>query len=133
MLKKIPILQRMANNIKVLERAAQVQAHHGQRENVNDASREPMSERQFINAFGSKVVFFRLSNRADFVGCIVCGKNTGLMVHRTDKGERRIRFLTVEPCKEQIHGRMTVTTRYLRVRENDSISNMLPALRKYVQ
>lgn len=129
MLKKsLGVLGRMANNIKILERA-----HQAEQEKAAHASaiKEPMTERQFVRGFGAKAVFYRLSNRTDFVGLIVCGMNSGIMV--VQHGDiRRIRIIDVEPCPDQIHGRRKMTNRYFPVNHDDSVSNMLPALRKYV-
>lgn len=129
MLKKsLGVLGRMANNIKILERHAAAQAL---KEAHAAAIKEPLSERDFVRGFGAKAVFVRLSKRTDFVGLIICGMNSGIMI--VQHGDmRRVRIIDVEPCPDQIHGRRKVTNRYFPVNHDDSVSNMLPALRKYV-
>lgn len=129
MMKKLGVLGRMANNIKILQRHEA--AINAQREAHAAAVKEPMTEREFVRGFGTKAVFYRLSNRTDYVGLIVCGMNSGIIV--VQHGDiRRIRIIDVEACPDQIHGRRKVTNRYFPVNHDDSVCNMLPALRKYV-
>lgn len=135
--KKVGVMERMAQNIGILKRAAEtgdsnssLRAAH--KPSTWDKSREPMSERQFVRAFGDKAVHYRLSNRADFVGLLVAGKNCGIMITMDGAGQRKVRLLDILYDPMHIHGQVKVTQRYLRVRDNSSVSALQKGLLKYV-
>lgn len=101
---------------------AQVQDHS------RALNRERESERAFIRSFGDKVTRYRLSNRADFVGLLIVGKYSGLLVTGDEKGNRKLRIIDVDK-----DGKIAVTKRYLRLKDNESISNLQRGLLRWVR
>lgn len=135
-MRKFGVLERMAQNIGILKRAENVPpnssllaAHASE---ANDPSRETMSEREFVRKFGSKVVHARYSGKPDFVGLCIYGRFTGFMVVRDSQGNRKVRLLDVLADKRNIHGRVHVTPRYLRVKSHESLSLLQRGLLRYV-
>lgn len=89
--------------------------------------REELTEREFVRRMGPSVRSYRLSNRADYVGLVVCGSNTGFIITRDDKtGERKLRLIDVLGDKKH------VTHRYILLKNKDSASLLVAGLRPYV-
>jgi hypothetical protein len=113
--KKFNALERVLQNIGVLKRSIDAPQNTSlvpvHKPDSWDKSREPMSEREFVRKFGSKVQHVRYSNKADFVGLIVYGKWQGFMVVRDDRGNRKIRLIDVDYDERNIHGSVRVTRR----------------------
>ena len=89
---------------------------------------EPISERAFVRAFGDKVKRVRLSNRADFVGLMIMGNRCGFTITKPSAKVRRLRVLGINN-----DGSLKVTTRYIDLKENDSLTNLQKGLLRWVQ
>ena len=89
---------------------------------------EPISERAFVRAFGDKVKRVRLSNRADFVGLMIMGNSCGFTITKPSAKVRRLRVLGINN-----DGSLKVTTRYIDLKENDSLTNLQKGLLRWVQ
>ena len=96
------------------------------RPSTEGISHEPMTERQFVRSFGTKVAKSRLSGRPDFVGLLVLGRNTGFWITRNGD-ERLCRLVDITD------GKLTVTKRFIRCKHFDSLSNLQRGLLRYVQ
>lgn len=124
-------MSEIRDTLKVFARAREAKRHsklvHNDRaKNSGEKNRERMSEREFVRAFGTKVAKVRYSNRADFVGLTVLGREQGFLI--AQHGDtRRIRLIDIE------NGVAKVTHRYLEVKANDSISNLQRGLLKWVR
>lgn len=104
-------------------------SRHVQKKPVDSQpTRERMSEREFVRAFGTKPVKVRFSNRADFVGLTLLGKQQGFTITNDQHGGRKIRLIDID---EQ--GVSHVTHRFLPVRSNESVSNLQKGLLKWVR
>lgn len=94
---------------------------------VVNMNEEALTEQQFVRGFGTKVKAVRWSGRLDMVGLTVLGKNTGICITRGPDGKRRVRAIDV------IDGKMHVTTRYLLLKDKDSLSNLQRGLLNWIQ
>lgn len=93
------------------------------------SNREEMSQRAFVRAFGDKVKRYRLSARADFIGLMVLGFNQGIMVTgEADGSHRKLRIVDVLDS-----GHISVTKRYITLRDNESVSNLQRGLLRWVR
>ena len=88
---------------------------------------EPSTERDFVRRFGAKVASLRLSGRKDFVGLMVLGKCKGFWVTADTKGNRYLRKLGIS------NGHINVTSTVIKLRNEDSVTNLQPGLLKWVQ
>lgn len=122
------------NMIKLLGRGAEASRRVAQEQRYhrscssNEPNRERMTEREFVRSFGDKVKHVRYSNRTDFVGLVVVGKFQGFIITSDDSGVRKVRLVDIDES-----GKRHVTRRYLRVKSNDSVSNLQRGLLKYVR
>lgn len=103
-------------------------ATRNKRPGTCNVAEEPMSERDFVRAFGTKVKSVRYSNRQDFVGLMICGANTGFWVVMDKETKlRKCRIITI------MKGRVVVTNRELKLKADDSMSNLQRGLLRWVQ
>ena len=90
--------------------------------------KEPVSEREFVRKFGSKVRKVRWSNRGDMVGLLVLGETSGIWITRDAKtGLRYVRLINVEDYN------MTVTDRKLLLRHSDSLTYLWRGLLNWIK
>ena len=116
------LMRRGAGNVHNNEQA-------GRTDNKKDPSRETMSERMFVRAFGSKAKRVRYSNRADFVGLMIMGTNIGFIVMREKNGKRKLRVLERDPVSD----RLIITNQYRELKSEDSLTNLQRGLLNWVQ
>lgn len=91
-------------------------------------SKEPVSEREFVRKFGTKVRKVRWSNRGDMVGLLVLGETSGIWITRDTKtGMRHARLINVEDYN------MTVTDRKLLLRHSDSLTYLWRGLLNWIK
>lgn len=129
------IMQRIERNVRYFQHVHAV-AEEGKRKNAanrkladdlaRDKSREIMSERALVRSFGDKVKSVRYSGRADLVGLQVIGTYCGFLITKDASG-RKLRV--VEVTGLHYH----VTKRYIRLRDNESVSNLQRGLLKWVR
>lgn len=98
-------------------------------DNKKDPSRETMSERMFVRAFGTKAKRVRYSNRADFVGLMIMGTDIGFMVVKDVDGRRKLRVLERNPVDDKL----ILTNRYRVLKSQDSLTNLQRGLLNWVQ
>lgn len=89
--------------------------------------REAMTEREFIRFFGTKVVYSRLSRRADFVGLLIRGHNSGFYIVMGDDGKRRLVPVMI------VDGTAIPAKNPIVLQHKDSASNMARGLLNFVQ
>lgn len=133
MLNKIDIHSDIKDLIKLFYRAEKANkenaARHVQKKQIDSQpTRERLSEREFVRAFGTKVAKVRYSNRADFVGLTVLGKQQGFTITNDQHGGRKIRLIDIDA-----QGVSHVTHRFLPVKSNESVSNLQRGLLKWVR
>lgn len=115
--RKHPFLGRMAD---LADKAKQRNAAKG-----DPRMAEPMTQREFVRHFGSKVKKVRYTDARDFVGLMVVGTRMGFTIVR-HKDHRRIRIVVMED------GRWAPTKVYIPLRDKDSASYMWRGLLRYV-
>lgn len=89
---------------------------------------EPLTEAEFVRKFGVKVKRVRYSRRTDFVGLILYGEHNGIWIVRSAQGTRLVRLLDLDKS-----GKVSVLKRFVLVRQDDSLSNMVPGLLNFVR
>lgn len=130
------IMQRIHRNVRFFQHVGELQRKAMAQNSANkplpadivrgQKSRETMSQRAFVRSFGDKVKKVRYSDRADFVGMVLLGKQIGFMVVEID-GVRKLRLIDVDGVK--IH----ITNRFLPLKDSDSLSNLQRGLLKWVR
>lgn len=133
MLDKIDFHSDIKDLIKLFHRAEKANkenaARHVQKKPVDSQpTRERMSEREFVRAFGTKVAKVRYSNRADFIGLTILGKQQGFTITNDQHGGRKIRLIDIDA-----QGVSHVTNRFLPVKSNESVSLLQRGLLKWVR
>lgn len=104
---------------KLKERSAKPEHHE---------SKEPVTEREFVRKFGTKVRKVRWSNRGDMVGLLVLGETSGIWITRDAKtGLRYARLVNVENYN------MAVTDRKLLLRHSDSLTYLWRGLLNWIK
>lgn len=91
---------------------------------------EPLTEREFVRFFGTKVAHVRYSGRTDFVGLLVMGRNIGFTIATEIVKEKERRILVL--IDKTADGRLYVTNRKIPLRYADSASFLKIGLLNYV-
>lgn len=112
--------------LQTLRDIQKLQARH-KREGIEHMDEESMSEIAFVRAFGTKVKLVRWSNRLDMVGLILAGRFNGIWITRGADHKRRVRAVDI------VDGKLSVTHRFLLLKDKDSLSNLQKGLLNWVQ
>ena len=94
---------------------------------LSGVAKEPISEREFVRKFGSKVAHVRYSNRVDFVGLMISGHKCGVWVTATSNGTRKLRRFVI------VNGEMKVIPTVIELRNDDSVTNLFKGLLNWIQ
>jgi len=117
------VIDRIEQTLKDIEKLKS----RNQRPTVCHTQHEAVSERDFVRKFGTKVASVRYSGRADMVGLIVAGRESGIWITRDKNGQRWCRCIDVK------NGQMHVTERKLMLRDRDSLTFLWRGLLNWIK
>lgn len=113
-------IERALHDIRILKSRNAKPLHH--------EPKEPISERDFVRKFGTKVKKVRWSGRGDMVGLLVVGNTSGFWITRDSKtGLRHVHILDAQ---DNI---ITPTSRRFLLKNSDSLSHMQRGLLNFVR
>lgn len=112
--------------IQTLRDIQRLQARHKRASDVV-VEEESMTETAFVRAFGTKVKIVHWSRRTDMVGLMLAGRFTGIWITRGADKQRRVRAVDI------VDGKMRITSRFLVLKDKDSLSRLQRGLFNWVQ